>query len=319
MEYELQHLENQQLKQSLTALIEKFIASLDVAPSSRMTYRRSLHQFFIWFTAKKIKSPTRETILAYKEALDAKGLRPPTRSSYLVAVRKFFEWTEGLMLYPNIARGIKGAKRSTKSHHKDSFSLDQVQRIFNAIDISTLQGKRDFALINLLVRTGLRLIEISRADIIDLVIEGDEAVLWVRGKGRDGKDDFVVLTQETLDPLLIYLRTRKAGSKKDPLFGSVSDRNNGKRITTFSLSRLIKQYLRKSGLNSRRLTAHSLRHTFGVLSITAGASLYEVQLAMRHNAAATTELYLGDIERSKRMEAAPERMLSALLHEKGIK
>lgn len=313
MEYALQHIESKQLKERLVDLIEQFIAAQDVTPASRQTYKSSLMQFFSWFAQKKITSPTRETILAYKEWLDAKGLRPFTRASYLVAVRKFFEWAETLKLYPNIAKGIKGAKRALKSHQKDSLTIDQVQVLLDSIDRSTLQGMRDFALINLLVRTGLRLIEIKRADIADLQLEGDEALLWVRGKGRDGKDEFVVLTAEALDPLLAYLRKRKATKKNEPLFASLSDRNAGQRITIYSLSRLIKNYYRRIGINTRRITPHSLRHTFGVLSISAGASLYEVQLAMRHSAPTTTELYLGDIERVKRREAAPERKIDMLL------
>lgn len=318
MEYALQTTDAA-LKKTFHELIERFIASHDVAPSSRITYRNALVQFFTWFDKKKVINPTRETILAYKEALDAKGLRPSTRAAYLVAVRKFFEWAEGLKLYPNIARGIKGAKRSVKSHQKDSLGIPQLQALINAIDQSTLQGKRDFALINLLFRTGLRLIEIKRADIADMTLDGEQAQLWVRGKGRDGKDDFVVLTPETLEPIREYLRERKPRRETEPLFASLSDRNFGQRITTFSLSRLIKQYLRKAGLSSKRLTAHSLRHTFGVLAISAGASLYEVQLAMRHAAATTTEVYLGDIERQKRIEAAPEKLLSELLAKRGIK
>lgn len=298
----------------LQLLIEKFIASQDVAPASRKTYCNSLQQFFKWFALQKIQNPTRETVLAYKEWLDIQGLRPFTRSGYLVAVRKFFEWTEGLRLYPNIAKGIKGAKRSLKSHQKDSLTIDQIARLLEAIDTQSIAGRRDFALINLLFRTGLRLIEISRADIADLQTDADEALLWVRGKGKDGKDDFVVLTNEALEPIRFYLKVRGARSKQEPLFASLSDRNRGKRITTFSLSRIIKGYLRKAGLDSKRITAHSLRHTFGVLSIKAGASLYEVQLAMRHAAPTTTEVYLGDIERIKRLEAAPERRLNELIN-----
>ncbi len=309
------------LHEGFMNLIDRFIADQDVNPASRITYRNGLKQFFVWFIERNIHSPTRETILAYKESLDARGLRPFTRSAYLVVVRKFFEWAEGLKIYPNIAKGIKGAKKAMKSHQKDSLTIEHIKLVLGAIKRDTIQGKRDFALINLLFRTGLRLIEIVRADIADIHREDhedNEATLWVRGKGRDGKDDFVVLTAEALNPILEYLRARKPNSTAEPLFPSVSDRNYGKRITTFSLSRLIKRYLRHVGINSKRLTAHSLRHTFGVLSIKAGASLYEVQLAMRHAAPTTTELYLGDIERIKRREAAPERRLNDLLAEKGI-
>ncbi len=250
--------------------------------------------------------------------LDLKGLRPPTRALYLVAVRKFFEWTESLKLYPNIAKGVKGARRSLKHHQKDPLSIEQLKNVLQGIERQSLQGKRDFALINLLVRTGLRLIEIVRADYKDLDLHGQEAMLWVRGKGRDGKDECVVLAEDALKPIRDYIRMRNMQSIQEPLFASVSDRNRGRRLTTYSLSRLIKGYLRKAGLNTRRLTAHSLRHTFGVLSIKAGASLHEVQLAMRHTNPATTEIYLGDIEKQKRLEGAPEKKVNELLNKEGI-
>jgi integrase/recombinase XerD len=300
-------------------ILEQFIATQDVTRGSRVTYRNALKQFLHWFAEQKNLNPTRETILLYKDSLDLKGLRPSTRASYLVAVRKFFEWTESLKIYPNIAKGIKGARRALKRHQKDALTVAQIKAILSRTDKTTLQGKRDFALINLLVRTGLRLIEIVRADYQDLDLHGDEALLWVRGKGRDGKDECVVLTEEALNPLIDYIRARKIKSPSEPLFASLSDRNHNKRLTTFSLSRLIKSYLRLAGISNRRITAHSLRHTFGVLSIKAGASLYEVQLAMRHSNPATTEIYLGDIERQKRLEGAPEKRISALLEEEGVK
>lgn len=303
----------------LNQYLEAFIADQDITPASRRTYESSIRQFFIWFLQAPTSCPTRETILAYKEWLDQKGLQPFTRSGYLVAVRRFFEWTEGKKLYPNIAKGIKGSRRLIKAHQKSSLSIDQVTKLLLSIDRSTLEGLRDFALINLLCRTGLRLIEIKRALIGDLEIRDQEtALLWIRGKGRDGKDDFVIITAEAFAPLRLYLDKRKAYLDTAPLFASLSDRNYNKGLTTFSLSRLIKKRLRSIGLSSKRYSAHSLRHTFGVLAISAGASLYEVQLAMRHTAPTTTEIYLGDIERQKRLEGGPERLITRLLDKKII-
>lgn len=301
-------------KDQFTKFIEQFLLSQDVTQGSRQTYRSALRQFFVWFHDNNITNPTRETILEFKESLDARGLRPFTRSGYLVAVRRFFEWAESLKLYPNIAKGIKGARRAVKTHQKNSLTIEQIEKLLDSIEQKTLVGKRDFALINLLFRTGLRLIEIKRAQVCDLEMkdDGEGALLWIRGKGRDGKDDFVVVTDEALDPIRRYLQQRKSKNTKDPLFASISDRNRGKYITTQSLSRIIKQRLRAAGIQSARITAHSLRHTFGVMAIQAGASLYEVQLAMRHTAPATTEIYLGDIERAKRLEGGPEKRISAL-------
>lgn len=297
------------------SLIDQFIKDQDVALSSRKTYRQSLQQFFRWLEHEEdAVAPTRETILRYKEQLDLRQLRPFTRSSYLVAVRKFFEWAEGQKCYPNIAKGVKGLRRSTKTHQKSALTFDQISQILTAIELDSLQGMRDYALINLLCRTGLRLIEVKRALIEDLDMRSDgKAVLWVRGKGREGKDDFVVITDEVLEPIATYLKKRAPKQLIEPLFTSVSDRNFGGRLTTFSLSRIVKRRLRAIGVDSRRLSAHSLRHTFGVMAIKAGASLYEVQLAMRHTSPATTEIYLGDIEQAKRLEGGPEQRISELL------
>jgi integrase/recombinase XerC/integrase/recombinase XerD len=293
--------------------IHPFIASQDISLNSRTTYLNAMTQFVRWCIEKKVTEPKKETILSYKFWLDTKGLSAYTKAMYIVVIRRFFLWAEDSQLYPNVARGVKGIKRYVKSHQKESLSIDALKKLFASIDCSTLQGKRDFALINILVRTGLRLKEIASATLEDMYEQRGEMLLWIHGKGRASKDEFVLLTPQTLTSLHDYLQERVIKSEKDSLFISLSDRNYGKKLTIFSLSRIIKRRLRAAGFDSKRITAHSLRHTFGVLSMQAGASLYEVQLAMRHTAPTTTQLYLGDIERLKRLEASPERKMSNLL------
>ena len=298
---------------NMEEFIHPFIASQDISLNSRITYLNAMMQFVRWCGEKKIVQPKRETILSYKFWLDTKNLSSYTKSVYIVVIRRFFLWTEEGGLYPNVSRGVKGIKRYVKSHQKESLSLQALKTLFASIDCSTLHGKRDFALINILVRTGLRLKEIASALLEDMYEQRGEMLLWIHGKGRSSKDEFVLLTPQTLISLHDYLQARVIKSEKEPIFISLSDRNYGKKLTIFSLSRMIKKRLRAAGFDSKRITAHSLRHTFGVLSMQAGASLYEVQLAMRHTAPTTTQLYLGDIERIKRLEASPERKMSNLL------
>ena len=307
-------------------LLQQWLVYLDIAPRSQVSYKNALMRFLRWLSERRITQPTRETILQFKLWMDEANLKPFTRAHYFVVVRRFFTWTELMGLYPNITLGVKSIRRTTKYHHKDALTPQQVKAVLSAIDTTTLQGKRDFALITLLVHTGLRLIEVQRADITDIAFDDSlqegESILWVRGKGRSGKDAFVVLTKTVLCCLEDYFITRKKvrgirGKKLrskigQALFISLSDRNFGQRITIHSLSRLIKNLFRAARINSSRLTAHSLRHTFGVLSLRSGASLYEVQLALRHSSPVTTEIYLADIEQQKRKEAAPERFLEEI-------
>ena len=171
-------------------LIEHFLNSLDIKRSSKQTYEKGLRKFLLWLKSKEIQNPTREDILTYKGYLQTQGISSLTLSSYMVVVRKFFEWAEGMKLYPNIAKGIKGAKR-VRGFRKESLTVDQVKELLSRIDRSSPQGKRDYAMLNLMIRTGLRTVEIIRADIGDIRQKGGEAVLWIQGKGRDAKDDFV--------------------------------------------------------------------------------------------------------------------------------
>lgn len=298
---------------NMEELIHPFIAAQDISLTSRNTYLNALTQFLRWCQEKSITHPKHETVLSYKFWLDSKQLSSYTKAVYIVVIRRFFLWTEEHDLYKNIARKVKGIKRYNKSHQKESLSINALKKLLGSIDRFDLLGKRDFALINILVRTGLRLKEVACATLEDMYEQRGEMLLWIHGKGRSSKDEFVLLTPQTLASLHEYLQARVIKSEKEPLFTSLSDRNYGKKLTIFSLSRIIKDRLRGAGFDSKRITAHSLRHTFGVLSMQAGASLYEVQLAMRHTAPTTTQLYLGDIERIKRLEASPERKMSNLL------
>lgn len=295
------------------SVIDRFLLSQDVKDSSRYSYRRSLKQFIIWVHENHINQPTRIDIITYKKYLKDKGLGAYTISNYLVVVRKFFQWLESEKIYPNVAKGIKGANYKKKIK-KDVLSVTQIKRLLKAVEKDDLQGKRDFAIINLLVRTGLRTVEIVRANVTDIQLRSDrEAMLWIQGKGRDEKDEFVLLTEPVLRPINQYLERKGVSRNNEPLFTSVSDRNYGNRLTTRSISRIVKKHLRKIGLDSRRLSAHSLRHTFGVVSLENGASLYDVQLAMRHADPGTTEIYLKTIEDKRKVEKSPTRIIDSVL------
>lgn len=291
-------------------LVDRFITDQDISSGSRETYRRSLRQFMAWIeSSPHTHALTREDILAYKRHMEGSGLSALTVSGYLVVVRRFFEWAETLRLYPNIAKGIKGSKRA-KGFRKDCLTVVQVRELLAAMPRGSVQEKRDLALVNLLVRTGLRTIEVIRADLGDLRQEGGEAVLWIQGKGRTSKDELVVLTPDTLNPMKEYLSARGPVKETEPLFASVSRRNRNQRMTTRSVRRIVEACLGKVGLISNRLTAHSLRHTAVTLALQAGATVQEAQTMARHASIDTTLIYAHNIQR---IAQAPERKIDELL------
>jgi integrase/recombinase XerC/integrase/recombinase XerD len=284
--------------------IEAFINSQDVKEASKRTYNRQLKQFFKWLkdTNRMGESLNRDDILAYREYLINTGKTSLTVAGYLTAVRKFFEWSEAMKIYPNIAK-VK-SPRKPKGYRKDVLNKSQLRRSLDVINTDTLEGKRDYALFNLLARTGLRTIEVARAAIGDIRQEAGQAVLWIQGKGRDEKDDFVVLNEKTLQPIEDYLqeREKEAGRQlkdSEPLFISLSNKNKGEALTTRSISRIIKNVFIKAGINNSRITAHSLRHTAITLSIVGGASIQQAQAMARHGDIKTTMIYFHNLERIK--------------------
>lgn len=289
---------------SLEALVDRFLAEQDVASSSKATYRRQLKKFVSWLQetgrAGRMATLDRQDILSYRDSLQAQGLSSYSVSGYMTAVRRLYEWLEARKLYPNIAREIKGAKKA-KGFRKDCLTPSQLREALDGMDRDSLEGLRDFALFNLLARTGLRTIEISRARIEHLRQESGEAVLWIQGKGRAEADEFVLLTDESLRPLRQYLslRAKLQGQPADsePLFSSCSNRNSGQPLTTRSISRIAKDAMRQAGIDDKRLTAHSLRHTAITLAIKGGASLQQAQAMARHSDPRTTMIYFHNIDR----------------------
>lgn len=306
-ETQIVKVENEVIKKPLdmTSLIDSFLDSQDIRAISKEVYRKGLERFLTWLESNQITQPDRETILRFKTCLLECGLSANTVNSYLVAVKRFFAYLQGERLYPDVAKGVKGAKQP-KGHLRESPTIAQVKEMLAQIDISTMQGKRDFAMINLMARTGLRTIEVIRTNPEDIRQEGGEALLFVQGKGRDSKDEFILLIEGSLRPIQAYLKARGKVNPGDPLFISHSDRNRGQRLTTRTLRKISKDAYREIGIDKAKLTAHSFRHFFATQSLKAGAPLLQVKEAMRHSSIETTQRYLHNLDR---IEKGAERYI----------
>ena len=289
-------------------LVASFISSQDVSESSRKLYTRTLSQYFVWMERerKKLSTLTRTDVLEYKDYLQEQRLSSLTISSYITAVRKFYEWAEGEKLYPNIAKGIKTPRRQQafkKQHLTDAKSKELLEHFQN-------QSLRDYAIANLILRTGLRTIEVVRANIEDITFKGERRILKVWGKGRLEKDDFVVLSEKAYLPIRNYLAVARKGAKSgEPLFTSTSHQNYGERLTTKTISSLCKDGLKAIGLEGKEFTAHSLRHTTAVAILKHGGQLTDVQSVLRHSSPVTSQIYTESVREELRLQNAPELYL----------
>ena len=276
-------------------MFHSFMQYIDVKDKSLETYTRSLKQFFNYITVKGITEPTRQDIVQYRETLKA-DKQPATVQLYMIAVKQFFKWTDKAGIYPNIADNVKGVSVS-KGMKKDYLTTGQVKDVLSRIDTETVKGKRDYAIIALMVTCGLRDIEVSRANIADLRTRQNSTVLYIQGKGKDDRESFVVVPDSLETVIRDYLKARGGNSKA--LFTSNSNHGKGDRLTTRSISRIVKTAMINAGLDSDRLTAHSLRHTAVTQALIAGQTLQEVQQFARHSNINTTLIYAHNLENEK--------------------
>lgn len=279
-------------------LFNRFLEYLDATPKTVETYTRALRQLFNYFSLNGIRQPQREDVIAFREELKTSGHKPTTVQNYITATKLFFSWTAQEGYYPNIADHLKGAKLD-REHKKDYLTSRQVKEVLESIERDSLQGLRDYAILTLMVTGGLRDIEVSRADIGDLRTAGENTVLYVQGKGRQEKTEYVKISPQVEKAIRAYLKARGDAGEEEPLFTSLSNNSKGKRLSTRSISGTVKNRLKDAGYNSDRLTAHSLRHTAVTLSLLAGKDITEVQQFARHANIATTMIYNHSLDKAK--------------------
>ena len=275
-------------------LLDRFIKYIDATEATVQTYKRSLKQFLKYLADNRISEPKREDILNFKKYLKNIGRKPTTIQNYIIVVRLFFKWTSQENIYPNIADRVKGAKLDT-THKKDYLTSAQIKDVLKNIDTSTLKGARDYAIVALMVTTGLRTIEISRAKVGDIRNIGNTPVLYIQGKGKEEKNDYVKLPYQVIKAIGVY--RNMLANEHEQLFVSTSNNNKGKGLTTCSVSTIVKNAMKEAGYNSPRLTAHSLRHSTATLNLLNGGTLEETQQLLRHSKISTTMVYLHHLER----------------------
>jgi integrase/recombinase XerD len=289
-------------------ITQRFIADQDVKPSSKALYTRTIRQYFNWIEKKGYRQDeiTRAEVQQYKEDLLAGGHSPLTVGAYLTAVRKFYTWAEANKYYLNVAKGIKTPAKNQVFEKETLTDAESCQLNKHYQD----KAARDYAIVNLVQLTGLRTIEVARANIEDLTIRYGKRVLMIQGKGRDAKDQPVLLTDAAYKPIAAYLNTRLKAKAGEPLFISASNNNKGQRITTRFISGLIKEGLRAIGLDDRRYSAHSLRHTVGTRIYEKTGRIDQVQIALRHTSPVTSQIYARKAIQKASIENSPLELIN---------
>lgn len=285
----------QPVKMPFSKLIRDFVDNTDLSDNTRGLYLRVLNLYATWVvkSGRRIADLRRADIIAYKGSMKGR-LSERTMENYLSVVRKFYSYCEEIGAYENIAAGIR-VRIKDKSYKRAHLDQSEVKTVLESIDRNTLRGKRDFALINLLLRTGIRCIEASRLRVCD--IRGVEGKRWLllQRKGEMTRITRLGLSDIAINPVMEYLAFRGVQDPEESVF--LTHSNWGEHVLTAArMSVIIRDRYKLSGIDCTMKSAHSLRHTAAVMAIKMKVPIKEVQVMLGHSSVKTTQLYLESFE-----------------------
>lgn len=282
--------------------IDEFLEYLQVergsSPLTIRDYKHYLTRFVNWMTKEGIREELSDinpdVIRRFRVYLtNLPGENKPqmtrrTQAYHVIALRSFLKWlirNDFSVMAPDKIELPKIEERQVKF-----LSGEQVDRLLNAPSISTIQGKRDKAILEMLFSTGLRVSELTKLnrDKVDL----DRREFGIIGKG--GKARVVFLSQRATDWLIKYLNERDDHYK--PLFihhkgiSAPGTPDEKMRLTVRSVQRMVKKYSHKMKLPVE-VTPHVMRHSFATDLLMAGADIRSVQEMLGHKNISTTQIY----------------------------
>lgn len=309
--------------ETIAALVNNFLEHLHVEKNrSRLTiktYEYYLHRFLLWAAQNNIQEPKHITLgiihayrLWLKQLKNQHGeeLNVNTLNYHLIALRSLLKYLAKLDIATLSAEKIELGKM--KERQVSFLEDEELERLLQApVASKNLESRiknqgasasrlrtclRDKAMLELLFSTGLRVSELSRLRIDNVNLKRDD--FSVRGKG--GKVRMVFLSDRAkravkdylekrndISPYLFVRHDRASAMKQGSNRTMKSDEQP---LTPRSIERIVGQYARIAGI-TKKITPHTLRHTFGTDLLRGGADLRAVQALLGHSSITTTQIY----------------------------
>jgi len=273
------------------ALVQIVLDSVDSEHTKR-AYRRALRDFLGWCAQVGVDELNKAVVQRYAAELRDAGVSASSINQRLSAIRKLGrELADNGALSEATANGIRAVKgvRAEGQRTGRWLSKEEAERLLSAPDAAMLKGKRDGAILAVLIGCGLRRSEAANLTFDHVqMIDGRPAIVNLKGKRNK--------TRSVPMPLWAHARIEEwavaAGIESGRIFRAM---HKGGFITSDSMSAqaiadVVWQYSEATGLH---VAAHDLRRTFSQLSFRGGAALDQIQLSLGHSSIQTTERYLG--------------------------
>lgn len=266
-----------------------------LSSNSERVYRHDAEAFACWIqnqglTPGTLHPFTRSHLIAYRKYLGETYAKATAARMFSIARRILQEYVYQGTLATNPAAGIKTFSVANETPYT-TLKKEEAQDLLKTIDTTTAKGKRDYAILSLLLRTGLRRSECSALNIGDLKPEQGHTIAVVR-HGKGDKRGIAKVPVDVVRAIDIYLEAaeRKNAALEAPLFVGFDrgDHPTAKRVSNKLLERLVKQAGVEIGMD---LSPHCLRASFITLTSEGGARLEQVPYAARHADPRTTQRY----------------------------
>lgn len=272
----------------LKSLKTEFLEYLEIEKGRGVKTVENYDRYLSRFLAHtKLSSPSKLTealVREFRINLNRQGLKLKTQNYYLIALRAFLKFLRKRNIESLNPERIELAKVGQRD--LDLITSDELGRLMRGPAVTTLQGLRDKAILELFFSTGLRVSELCSLTR-DLDLSRDE--FSIRGKGE--KVRVVFLSPAAKHSIKTYLDKRQ--DLDDALFaqmGKNSKNARDLRLTPRSVERIVKKYAIKAGI-TRKVTPHVIRHSFATDLLENGADLRAVQALLGHSNITTTQVY----------------------------
>lgn len=264
---------------------------LDITPEKRLENKK-MRMHLIQTHNIAIEHIKKEDINEFRLNLTKDTLSIKSINAHIITFRSWFkylkkEWVPSID--PTVLDLIRPPDREV------TFLSDtEIVRFFSAIELESIQGKRDFAICQCIYSTGLRISELTALDIRDVNLETMEFAV----RGKWGKIRVVYLTEWARDAIQNYLHARwdrftplfiRHNFNKENINSSELD-NEKVRLTRFFITNMVKNYGLRAGI-LKNLHAHTLRHSFATTLLTNGADIRIIQELLWHASITTTQVY----------------------------
>lgn len=276
----------------MEGLLDSFLSYLAVekglSENTLESYGRDVRKFLSFIEKDGISSPEKikyNHILDFLTHFKEQGFTATTIVRSVVSVKQFFKY----LLLEKILEEDPTAHIRTPKMKKaipGVITLDEVERILSAPDESTPEGLRDAAMLEVLYATGIRVSELIGLKLNDVNFEHGFVIVY----GKGSKERIVPMGDKAKNKLLDYLRDSRPTLLKSREAKTLFVTRRGKGMTRQGFWKIIKNYALKGGVN-KKISPHTLRHSFATHLLERGADLRTIQVMLGHSDISTTQIY----------------------------